>query len=78
MPSQEREPVKDLETLGALDERDLLSGYWAGFRGDGNEPSLEMNRSYWHGWRNGMVDSGRMKTDAAQMELAHLYLNRKR
>ena len=70
----QREPIKDLETLAQQDERDMRYGYFAGLHGDGTEPSYEMNRSYWHGWRNGMVDSGRMKKDAAQAVLAHEYL----
>jgi hypothetical protein len=30
--------------------------------------------SYWHGWRNGMVDGGHRPKDAAQAALAHDYL----
>jgi ribosome modulation factor len=69
-----RKPVSDLATLNQLDERDILAGYFAGLDGDGHEPSLEFNRSYWHGWRNGMMDRYRMKPDAASAALAHEFV----
>lgn len=71
MNIDERTPISDVATLDQQDERDMVAGYWAGFGGDGHEPSPEFNRSYWHGWRNGMVDSGRMKGDSAMAKLAH-------
>lgn len=76
--SNEREPVKDLATLNSLDERDMLAGYNAGLNGDGHEPSIELNRSYWHGWRNGRMDRYKMSIDEAARALAHEYVNRKR
>lgn len=72
----ERDPVADLATLDSLDERDVISGYWAGRDGDGNEPSLEMNRSYWHGWKCGMADSNRYVPDETHRELIRLYIER--
>jgi ribosome modulation factor len=65
----ERTPVSTVEELRTLDERDVISGYWAGFNGR-EEPGVEFNRSYWHGWRNGMMDQGRLKPDAASAALA--------
>ena len=73
----EREPISDLQTLAEQDERDMLAGYWAGFRGDGHEPSAEFNRAYWHGWRNGMADSGRLSIDAAMRKLAAEFVARR-
>ena len=70
----EREPISDLQALSEQDERDMLAGYNAGFSGDGHEPSAEFNRSYWHGWRNGMMDSGRMRIDEPARLLAHLFV----
>lgn len=70
MNADERKPVTTVDELRTLDERDIVSGYWAGYRGDGQEPGVEFNRDYWHGWRNGMVDSGRMKPDDAIAKLA--------
>ena len=39
----DREPIADLTTLDNLDSRDLVAGYFAGFNGDGHEPSVEMD-----------------------------------
>jgi ribosome modulation factor len=72
----ERTPVSTLAELDTLDERDVIAGYWAGYRGDGHEPDLEFNRSYWHGWRNGMHDSGRLQGDWAMASLAHEYVRK--
>ncbi len=70
----EREPITDMETLAKQDERDMRSGYEAGLNGR-EEPGVEFNRSYWHGWKNGMVDSGRVKNpDAHQAKLAHEFI----
>lgn len=62
--------METVAQLEALDERDIISGYWAGYHGR-DEPGVEFNRSYWHGWRNGMVDSKRMQPDAPMAKLAH-------
>ena len=66
----ERVPVEDIATLRELDERDILHGYLAGLAGR-EEPGVEFNRAYWHGWRNGMRDKGRIPGDAAMAKLAH-------
>jgi len=70
MADLERTPIEDIKSLDEQDERDMLYGYLAGLNGR-DEPSCEFNRSYWHGWRNGMVDSKRMVIDDAQRKLAH-------
>ena len=63
------EPVRTLEVLNTLDQSEIVEGYRDGLAG---EPTPGGNRSlsYWHGWRNGMVDSGRMQKDIAMAELA--------
>lgn len=61
-----------LTTFGELDvlnSDDVVAGYWAGRNGD-PEPGNTHSRSYWHGWRNGMADSGRMRIDEEQCQLA--------
>ena len=55
----DREPVDNLTALDNLDSRDLVSGYFAGFNGDGHEPSVEMDTAYYHGWLNGMITRNR-------------------
>lgn len=65
-----RVPITKAAQLSELEEGDLLSGYSDGLD---NEPAPGDNRSYsyWHGWRNGQVDKGFAKGDAAQAALAH-------
>lgn len=78
MSNLERTPITDLSVLDEQDERDMVSGYWAGFRGDGHEPGSEFNRAYWHGWKNGMADSGRMNIDEAMRNLCAAWLEREK
>ncbi len=58
--------VSDFRTL---DESDVLLGYLEGFEG-GARPGSGFSRSFWHGWRNGMVDAGHAEADDAQLLLA--------
>lgn len=61
-------PVSQLSDLDSLDESEMVEGYRAGLR---NKQLPETyTRSYWHGWRNGMVDGRHMARDAAQGLLA--------
>ena len=65
-------PVSTIEDFRTLDEADVLLGYMDGFDGAA-APGSDRSRSYWHGWRNGMVDSGRCSPDDAQHALAALF-----
>ena len=62
-------PIKRASLLDSLDDKEVLEGYIDGSK---NEPEPKGNRSvsYWHGWRNGMVDYGHKERDDAQTELA--------
>lgn len=75
--SGERAPVTTLEDLAGLDKAEVLEGYWDGREGDA-EPGNNRSRSYWHGWRNGMVDGGHRQPDPACRELARVYLAEQR
>jgi len=67
--SEHRRPVATVRDLETLDEAEIVEGYLDGFA---NEPCGDnRSRSYWHGWRNGMMDKGRIKHDAASRSLAH-------
>lgn len=66
--------VADLDTLS---DDDILAGYRAGRDGD-PEPGHNHGRAYWHGWRNGMMDSGRLKHDTASSQLVTEYAARER
>ena len=72
-----RQPVTTLAELDALDEAEIIEGYHDGRAGE-PEPGDNRSLAYWHGWRNGMVDSGRAKPDAAQMKLVAAYVERGR
>lgn len=62
-------PIQTRADLLSQSSDEILAGYRSGFRGD-PEPGSDKSRGYWHGWRNGMVDSGRAQMDAAQSKLA--------
>lgn len=65
----EFEPVAHKSDLDNLDSDDMLAGYMAGLI-NSTEPGSAYSRSYWHGWRNGMADKGRLPHDYAMRNLA--------
>ena len=58
--------VADFQTL---DEAEVLLGYLEGFDGQ-PPPHSGCSRSFYHGWRNGMVDGGHAERDEDQHALA--------
>lgn len=71
-----RVPVRDCADLATIDEAEILEGYWDGRT---NEPcGGNRSRSYWHGWRNGMMDAHHLKGDKASAALARDYCQHKR
>lgn len=68
-----RLPLKNTNLLNALDNEELKEGYFDGLN---NEPEPNDNRSYsyWHGWRNGMVDGGHRVVDKFQKKLARDFI----
>ncbi len=70
-------PISEIDDLEKQDEAEMSIGYMAGLRGD-PAPGSQHSRSFWHGWRNGMVDSGRAKIDSAQQDLARAIVMRQR
>lgn len=71
----EFDPVRTKIDLDGLDENEMVSGYLAG-QENSPEPGNDKSRSYWHGWRNGMVDFGHMKIDSAMAQLAREVVGR--
>lgn len=72
METGERIPVVTVEDLDTLDHAEVLEGY-----ADGREgfPCGEnRSRSYWHGWKNGMIDTRRMDPTVETQLLARSYL----
>lgn len=64
----EFKPVTTIDDFVTLDQGEVLEGYLDGFHG-GPSPGSDRSRGYWHGWRNGQVESGRSRPDAAQLAL---------
>ncbi|WP_210189153.1 hypothetical protein [Bradyrhizobium erythrophlei] len=62
--------IADLETL---EDEQILEGYRSAERGD-PEPGPNRGRSFWHGWRNRMMDLGELPGDEASRSLAREYL----
>ena len=58
-------PVVTLDELDALDQAEIIEGYWDGYD-NGPRPSGNRSKAYWHGWRNGMVDGKHAEPDPAQ------------
>ena len=69
-----REPITTVAELEALDHDEVLEGYHDGHDGV-PEPGNNRSFSYWHGWRNGMIDRGRLPVDAAAHALARDCIN---
>jgi hypothetical protein len=71
----DRIPVTTLEELDSLNEDEILQGYLSGRQGSA-APGDDKSKSFWHGWRNGMIDSGHMISDREYYLLATLVVNR--
>lgn len=65
----EFQPIRTIAELDLLDADEMLVGYNDGLN-NAPEPGSDKSRSYWHGWRNGIVDRGFAELDSAQRELA--------
>lgn len=70
-------PVRTLADLESLDQDQILEGYVTTQRGD-PEPGANRGRSFWHGWRNRMMDMGVLEVDEASRSLAKEYVARQR
>ncbi len=64
--------VQSIAEFKTLDDGDILEGYLDGFHATG-VPDSSRSRSYWHGWRNGMIESERMPPDMAYHRLARAF-----
>lgn len=71
--------VDTLEKLAELDQDEIVRGYLFGFdKKNGMLLPMEESKSFYHGWLNAQVDRGRMKSSAAQINLAYEYVRRPR
>lgn len=73
----EYQPLSSAHELDVLDDADCVAGYMAGLDG-APEPGSDKSKSYWHGWRNGMMDKGQLPIDEAARNLAHEVVLRQR
>lgn len=73
----EYQPLSSLNDLGALDVEDCVAGYRAGWDG-APEPGSDKSKSYWHGWRNAMMDKGKLPLDESARNLAAEYTRMQR
>ena len=63
-----RKPVATVAELVTLDDAEMVDGYFDGFA---DEPCGDnRSRAFWHGWRNGMMDKGRLEKDNTACALA--------
>lgn len=65
----DRVPITKLQELATLNDSEVIEGYHDGL--EGFPCGENRSRSYWHGWRNGVVDGGYAQPDYAQTALAH-------
>lgn len=60
----EFQPVATLSDLEKLDADEMLDGYRSGLAEE-PQPGSDKSKSFWHGWRNGMMDRGKLPHDDA-------------
>lgn len=70
-------PITTAAELDLTDSDDVIAGYYAG-RDGAREPGSDKSKSYWHGWRNGMMDTSRMPQDDASRALAGSFVRTRR
>ena len=73
----EFKPISTVADLDLQDSKEMVDGYRDGLNGT-HEPGSDKSRSYWHGWRNGMRDTGRIPSDSAMDNLAEEYVRRQK
>ena len=73
----EFEKVSTLTDLNNLDQDEVLQGYRSGWDGL-SEPESDKSRSFWHGWRNAMIDKQIIPSDEECANLAEEYVRRMR
>jgi len=66
-------PVQTMADLDTLDEAQIVEGHLSAERGD-PEPGPNRGCSFWHGWRNRMMDLGAMEHDEASRNLAREFV----
>ncbi len=60
--------IETLDELLRLDDREILEGFVSGLKNE-SHPGSDKSKSFWHGWRNGMVEAGHAEMDGSQLLL---------
>ena len=66
-------PISTVLELETLDEGEIVEGYQDGLKGE-PKPNGNRSKSYFHGWRNGMMDGGYIPLDKFSINLAHEFV----
>lgn len=61
-------PIATVAELDALDQDEVVEGYRDGLQGE-PEPGDNRSLAYFHGWRCGAMDAGRIEIDAVHRRL---------
>lgn len=77
MDKHQHTSVTTLDELESLNDEEVIEGYFDGLKNE-PEPGNNRSKSYWHGWRNGMVDGGYAVADKNMAKLARLVVQRSR
>lgn len=61
--------IDTIEDYDNIDENECLKGYMSGLKSEELPSANLYSRSFYHGYLNGMVDSGNRKLDKHQQQL---------
>lgn len=67
----EYKQIETLEDYDKIDDEQCVKGYMSGISGEDLPSPHLYTRSFYHGYLNGLVDSGRRKIDSKQLELVY-------
>lgn len=73
----EYQPLSTAAEADFLDMDDCVEGYMSGLRTE-EEPGSDKSKSFWHGWRNGMIDRGKIPIDEAAQNLCREMIRRQK
>lgn len=68
-------PVSNISELETLDEKEIVEGYLDGLKNE-PKPSGNRSKSYFHGWRNGMIDIGKIPHDKFSDNLVNQFVRK--
>ncbi len=63
--------IESLEDYENIDDEECVKGYMSGLKGKELPSPHLYTRSFYHGYLNGLVDSGRRQIDNKQLDLVY-------